>query len=619
MPIDHGTLAAGNLVFSIVAFAIAAAMQFGGARLAQWPSVLQAVAVLAVNGLAETITLGFLGPSWPLLLPLFAGLLLAAGAGRGLKGLSFPGNFLMVAQTQFYLACLVWGLSLIAAAAVDPLTRGLMFPVFLFAALYLTIALVERLEQMEVICRHDWRWPRVPAAAASRSHWPKVSIHVPTYSEPPDIVMATLDSLAALQYPDYEVLVVDNNTRDPALWRPVQEHCRRLGGRFRFFHVDRLPGAKAGALNFALRHTAPNAELISIVDSDYKVKPDFIASIVGYFDDPAIGFVQTPQAYREWEGSPYLRMCNWEYSLYLVSTLVSRNERMAAITLGTMGLIRRKLLDRIGGWAEWCVTEDSELALRIHAHGYKSTYVNTTFGRGLIPESFRSYKRQRFRWCYGAIQELRRHFRLLLPKPFAAVSPLGAAQKLSHLMHALDTLKSGLEFLMLLFGAMLAAVMLLHGATIPVPSYLWPIFAAAAALAFALKLYIFRTLGWSLTDTLGAVAAHAAVDHTIAMAGFAGLLTRTTHWRRTDKFRAVPTGWKALGAVMPELVLGTSLMVAGFGLLAAGHAGGLLVLLLGGGLLKGAKYLLAPLLVVLAEYDIQERADGALPLPQTAP
>jgi hypothetical protein len=328
MPIDHGTLAAGNLVFSVVAFAIAAVMQFGGARLAQGPSVLQTVAVLAVNGLAETITLGFFDPSWPLLLPLIAGLFLAAGAGRMLKGLSFPGSLLMVAQTQFYLACLVWGLSLIAVAEVDPLTLGLMFAVFLLAALYLTIALLERLEQMEVICRHDWRRPRVPVAAASRRHWPKVSIHVPTYSEPPDIVMATLDSLAALQYPDYEVLVVDNNTRDPALWRPVQEHCRRLGGRFRFFHVDRLPGAKAGALNFALRHPAPDAELISIVDSDYKVKPDFIASIVGYFDDPAMGFVQTRQAYREWEDYPYLRMCNWEYSLYLVSTLVSRNERV---------------------------------------------------------------------------------------------------------------------------------------------------------------------------------------------------------------------------------------------------------------------------------------------------
>jgi hypothetical protein len=217
------------------------------------------------------------------------------------------------------------------------------------------------------------------------------------------------------------------------------------------------------------------------------------------------------------------------------------------------------------------------------------------------------------------MQELRRHFRLLLPRPFAESSPLGAAQKMFHLMHALDTVKSGLEFLMPIFGAMLAAVMLLHGETIPVPSYVWPIFAVAASLAFSLKLHIFRTLGWSLADTLGAAAAHAALEHTIAMAGFAGLVTRNTQWRRTDKFRAAPTGLKALGTVMPELLLGTTLAGASIGLLAAGEARGLLVLLLVCGLLKGIKYLFAPILAVLAEYGIHERADGALAAPQSAP
>src|SRR5262249_13629837 len=160
-----------------------------------------------------------------------------------------------------------------------------------------------------------------------------------------------------------EVLVIDNNTSDPSLWLPVQLHCQRLGQRFRFFHVDHLSGAKAGALNFALRHTSPDAELIGVVDSDYQVNRTFITSLGGYFDDPKMGFVQTPHAYRDWERHSYLRTCNWEYSLYLSSTLVSRNERMAAITLGTMGLIRRSVLEEVGGWAEWCLTEDSELAL----------------------------------------------------------------------------------------------------------------------------------------------------------------------------------------------------------------------------------------------------------------
>ena len=87
------------------------------------------------------------------------------------------------------------------------------------------------------------------------------------------MLIETLDSLAALDYPDFEVLVIDNNTRDESVWRPVEAHCARLGARFRFFHVAPLDGFKAGALNFALRHTAPDAAVVAVIDADYVVRP----------------------------------------------------------------------------------------------------------------------------------------------------------------------------------------------------------------------------------------------------------------------------------------------------------------------------------------------------------
>ena len=62
---------------------------------------------------------------------------------------------------------------------------------------------------------------------AERRAPPKVSIHVPAYNEPPDMLIETLDALARLDYPDFEVLVIDNNTRDEAVWRPVEAHCAR--------------------------------------------------------------------------------------------------------------------------------------------------------------------------------------------------------------------------------------------------------------------------------------------------------------------------------------------------------------------------------------------------------
>jgi hypothetical protein len=383
MLIDYGALAASNLIFSIIVFAVAAALLPGSPLLDQRSAGLHTLALVAVNGLAGALAGLVLGPSLQLLMSMLLGLFLTVAATRWLKWFTFTGSLLMTTQAQFYVASVLWGAWIVAGADVDPLSRALMLVGFLLVCLYIIVARIQRLEQLEVIFRRDPRWPGLPATVVARTHYPKVSLHVPVYSEPPDLVIATLNALAELAYPNYEVLVIDNNTTDPSLWRPVEMHCQRLGERFRFYHVDRLSGAKAGALNFALRQASPDAELIGVVDSDYKVSRNYIASLVEFFDDPKIGFVQTPHAYRDWERYSYLRTCNWEYSLYLACTLVSRNERMAGITLGTMGLIRRKLLEEVGGWAEWCLTEDSELALRIHARGYASIYLNTVLGRGL--------------------------------------------------------------------------------------------------------------------------------------------------------------------------------------------------------------------------------------------
>lgn len=608
--IDYAEVAVANLVFAAIVFVTAVALLLAGRTLVVRSLHLKILAVLAVNGLAFLVTWQSMRPGWELLVPVLLGLIFPIVAKRVLNGFSFTGSFLMASHAQFTLAGLVWGLWVIGTAEVGPLTRSLLSITLVLAAVSLLVGLIQSFEQWEVVCRGRWRRARVPAAILPRSHYPKVSLHVPAYSEPPELVIATLDALAKLRYPNFEVLVIDNNTTDPTLWRPVEAHCQRLGERFRFFHIDRLPGAKAGALNLALRHTAPDAELIGVIDSDYIVSPDFLIALVGYFDDPKMGFVQTPQAYREWGPHHYLRMCNWEYKLVFATTLVSRNERMAAITVGTMGLIRRKVLEEVGGWAEWCVTEDSELSVRIHALGYRSVYLNAVFGKGLIPESFMDYKKQRFRWTYGPIQELRQHFRLFLPRPLAQPSALTAAQKIHHLTHGLGALKSGLEFLMLPLGGLATVSMLLHGESVPVPAYIWPTLVAAAIAAFALKWHLFRsTLGCSFKDMLGALMATMALDYVIRMASLWGLFTRNTPWRRTNKFRALPMGLGALGSAMPELMLGGTVWAVGIGVLTAYHPSGLLQIYIVGALVQCTQYLAAPAMAILAEYGIRQRAE----------
>ncbi|HSH70555.1 MAG TPA: glycosyltransferase, partial [Deferrisomatales bacterium] len=184
------------------------------------------------------------------------------------------------------------------------------------AAGFLGITLVLLTEAHE-LAEATWvtrrRRPFGPLLPGGGVDLPKVSIHVPAYDEPPEMMIETLNALARLDYPHYEVLVIDNNTADPAVWQPVEEHCRRLGEGFRFFHVAPLKGFKAGALNFTLAHTAADAEVVAVIDSDYQVRPTWLRDLVPHFARPEIGFVQAPQDYRDETESAFKAMCYAEY------------------------------------------------------------------------------------------------------------------------------------------------------------------------------------------------------------------------------------------------------------------------------------------------------------------
>ena len=117
--------------------------------------------------------------------------------------------------------------------------------------------------------------PLVPEAAT-----PKVSIHIPAHNEPPEMLKQTLDAVSRLDYPNFECVLVINNTPDPALWRPVEEHCKTLGERFKFVNAENLTGFKAGALRLAQSHTAADAEIIGVIDADYVVHPDWLKDLV---------------------------------------------------------------------------------------------------------------------------------------------------------------------------------------------------------------------------------------------------------------------------------------------------------------------------------------------------
>jgi len=414
-------------------------------------------------------------------------------------------------------------------------TRSLMFLAAPLALIALPLAAVRTYEDWEVLCRERWRRPRTAISLVGETwHQPWVSVHVPTHVEPPAVVIETLNRLAQLRYRNFEVIVLDNNTTDPALWKPVAEHCRRLGERFHFHHVEGVAGAKAGALNLALEYTDPRAELIAIVDADYHAEPNFLSECTPFFDDSQMGFVQTPHAYRNWSGSVFQRMCNWEYSYFYKNTMVSLNERNAAITVGTMCVIRRDALERAGRWAEWCLTEDSELAVRIHALGYSSIYLDEVYGRGLIPTTFEGYRKQRFRWTYGPVQEFQRHWRLLVPGRRRVPSKLSAAQRVHHMTHGLYGLSLAAAAMSIPVMVAVVVSMSWHGEQLGLPFELWAAVTAGLVTNYLHRYLVYRHMGATLAESVGAVVAGMALGVVIVTANVAAFLRRPATWQRTE-------------------------------------------------------------------------------------
>ncbi|MGY4453896.1 exo-beta-1,3-glucanase (GH17 family) [Bradyrhizobium sp. i1.3.1] len=125
-----------------------------------------------------------------------------------------------------------------------------------------------------------------PVENVPENYYPKVSIHIPAYFEPVEMLKQTLDALSRLNYPNYECVVIINNTPDPAFWQPIQDHCRALGERFKFINAEKVQGFKAGALRIAMDRTAVDAEIIGILDADYVVDPDWLKDLVPAFADP---------------------------------------------------------------------------------------------------------------------------------------------------------------------------------------------------------------------------------------------------------------------------------------------------------------------------------------------
>ncbi len=265
-----------------------------------------------------------------------------------------------------------------------------------FAMAVATFAAQAALSAIQLMPSHG---SRVVAQNKAVSRRPRVyTLHVATHNEPADVVIRTIRGLLAQdRAPDYEVIVLDNNTQDARLWKPVAAFCKGREG-VRFLHRDGVEGAKAGALTIARGLARPDATHVVTVDADYAVTSDFLSRADAALAETGADFIQFPQAYDQDGGAPGV---SEELGDYFARFASHGDRRGVALLTGTLSVISLDALDAVGGWRADTVTEDAELGTRLVQAGYRGHFVPQVVGRGLLPLSAESLCAQRRRWAHG--------------------------------------------------------------------------------------------------------------------------------------------------------------------------------------------------------------------------
>lgn len=235
----------------------------------------------------------------------------------------------------------------------------------------------------------------LPAAPAPS---PTVDILIPIYSEPLEILEATLVGATHIAYDAKKIHVCDDGHRIA-----VKELAEEFGANY-------IPGpkkhAKAGNINNAMAQT--DGELVLIFDTDHIPVSSFLQETVPFFADARMGVVQTPHVFynsdifqRALGGN---RFIGCEQDMFNQAIQSGRNNWGGSFFVGSGAIFRRSALQSVGGIQLLSITEDIHTSQKLHAAGWTSVFVDKNLAVGLAAENLASHFVQRRRWMLGCLQ-----------------------------------------------------------------------------------------------------------------------------------------------------------------------------------------------------------------------
>ena len=286
----------------------------------------------------------------------------------------------------------------------------------LIAALLIPIAVLVTMRAIAMIGLGRVHLARMRKQPPSEDFQPPVSIVVPAYNEATGIEQA-VRSLATSDYPEFEVVVVDDGSTDG-----TGELVDGLGlPRVRL--IREANRGKGAALNTGL--AAARHELIVAVDADTVFEPKSLGALVRPFGDPGVGAVagNTKVGNRNrllglWQHIDYVTGFNLDRRLYDVLGCIPT-------VPGAIGAFRRSALREVGGFSSDTLAEDTDVTIALGRRGWKVVYAEDALAFTETPGSWSGLWRQRYRWSFGTMQSVWKHRRAFLRRSEGPIGAIG--------------------------------------------------------------------------------------------------------------------------------------------------------------------------------------------------
>lgn len=339
------------------------------------------------------------------------------------------------------------------------------------------------------ILKSTGRYTTVSDRFFSQYKEPLVTCLICSYNEPREILEETIASVAAMDYRNKEIVLLDDSQGE------ARATAVRLAKKYKAKIIQRTDrkGYKAGAINAALPKL--RGKYISIFDADQKPVANFLKDMVSMMEkDSKLALIQTPQFYANSAENPVAYAAEQRQSVFYEYVCEGKSTSNAMFCCGSNFLMRKDALGQAGGFDESTVTEDFATTLKLHQLGWRSLYYNAVYVSGLGPDTLGAYFTQQYRWAHGVTAVLKKVIAAFIRAPFS----MRPGQWWEYFLSASYFLTGWTNFLML--SAPIAFLLFGVRPLIANPAAYVAAFVPYFVLSLVLFIYTMRQRGYTIRD-----------------------------------------------------------------------------------------------------------------------